>query len=158
MLALRVRMKKVKGLFKQVHLLPRGIPPTNENIKIWAELETRLFVQKRDPLLGIQTFLYSRQARIDVPESILDWLSACLQQYWNGNGRRSLDRIMRLSPRRFKIAMIKQRDEMLLMDVMRLNATVSNSCLPQKWFCSACRKQNFGTGRDGNSRRLGWNR
>jgi hypothetical protein len=111
---------------KRVHLVPDGVALTDENVRIWTEILVGGFLLERNPIMGIQAFLYSRQARVDVPEAILDWLTECLQKYWDGNGTKSLDDIMGLLPigsgksAPFKIAMLNERDETLLMDMMRL--------------------------------------
>jgi hypothetical protein len=111
---------------KRVHLVPEGIALTDENVRIWTEILVQGFLLERNPIMGIQVFLYSRQARVDVPEAILDWLTERFQKYWDGNGTKSLDEIMGLSrigagkTAPFKMAMLNERDEMLLMDMMRL--------------------------------------
>jgi hypothetical protein len=138
---------------------PAGTFPTEELDKLpspylseWNEdvsHEARLilmghkmrFEQHKNPILAIEAFLTARAAKIFPPAWILDWLEDAFKKFHDGQGKQSLEKILRLVPRRgqsplFKALAEEERDEMLALDVWRVMALFNTSLATASYMVS----------------------
>lgn len=92
---------------------------------IWAHLKAITFLENKDPVYAIESFLLSRRAGAPPEESVLQWLEKCLKGWHDGQGKKTLDSIMELHSgvsrkSRFRKLLLNQRDEMAVLDIARL--------------------------------------
>jgi len=101
-----------------------------EIVKVLTRSKVSEFRKTRDPVVAIEAFLLARQARIAPPRSILNWIEESFQQWYEAQGKKSLDSVMGLRGGKgqvpvYKAALIRDRNEMLFSDMARLRC-----CLP----------------------------
>ncbi len=80
--------------------------------------KTRTFRKTKNPVYALEAFLLAQQEKIEIPKSILEWLTSCFRKWHDGQAKESLDRIMGLKVGKgrtppYKAALIDDRNEML---------------------------------------------
>jgi hypothetical protein len=85
-----------------------------------------LFEKTGNPVYAIEAFLCARQMRGAPPENVLVWFTACLQEWHSAQGKKSIDRIMKL--RRpgqtppYKALLLEDRNEKLFQKIAILKS------------------------------------
>ncbi len=97
----------------------------NSDSAAWASLKAEIFVATNDPMRAIESFLLAREVGFVPPEPVLAWIENAFREWYRLEGRSPMDELMGLQRKQgqdpwFKQALIGQRDDMLLLDMLRL--------------------------------------